>query len=595
MNLGFFRANLDYKGKFLYANENALRILGFNTTDELAKTSILELLADTGDRKNLRKNLLKSGLLKNVIIPIRKKDAEPVFLALTLVASKDNNEGPLICDGIFEDITNREKEKGLNDRLIAGLQLPGILLDQPVKQFLAPAVSVDADASLFEVIRLMKVNETQAVLVTKNNNDYLGIITGSDIQNRILPLSLHLDNPAYMVMSSPVVSALETSSVFDTITLCAENKISHLVIKNNENTVTGIVSMSTVFSSLFHTHGFLQRMVKKSESVKDLHEVYRMLQKLVKSLLTYEASVQVITSITSAFSDAVISRVIELAQQDLGPAPAKFAFICLGSEGRKEETLFTDQDNAIVYDNVAETLKETAEKYFIKLGEKVCESLNHIGYVYCKGRIMANNPQWNQPLSSWEKYFSTWIAAPEPQHLLDAIIFFDFRCVYGETLLTEKLWQTIALQVANKPVFFYHLALNTCQIKPVQIQSGGIIPEKTSDRVDLKMAVLPIVMFARTYSIRNNLGVTNTLERLEALKERGIMNPAILNEMVFAFNYLMKLRFRNQAALLDTNAPLSNYLSTKTLTETEVFLFKKVLSTLPDFQEKIKTDFRVAG
>jgi len=317
-------------------------------------------------------------------------------------------------------------------------------------------------------------------------------------------------------------------------------------------------------------------------------------QILVKSLTKSDISIRQITAITSSYSDAVIRRVVELVQQEIGYAPVEFAFICLGSEGRKEETLFTDQDNAIIYEDLPVESSESVQEYFYKLGEKVSDALDLIGYSYCKGNIMAKNQQWCKPYSVWESYFNSWMTTPEPQNLLDAIIFFDFRCVYGKEELTERLRSSIRNTVRNKPLFLYHLAYHTCMTKPAHI-SGSILSDKSADMIDLKLAILPIVMFARTYAIKNSIWYTNTMERLLAIKERQVISEAMADDLIYIYNYLMRLRLRNQADLSDKNAPLSNMLNVKKLIDIELYILKKALSSIPDYQAKIKTDFSVSN
>ena len=207
---------------------------------------------------------------------------------------------------------------------------------------------------------------------------------------------------------------------------------------------------------------------------------------------------------------------------------------------------------------------------------------------------MAKNQQWCQPLSNWEKYFARWIETPEPQNILDAVIFFDFRNVFGEEEFSESLRKLITGYINVNSLFLYHLAYNTFNIKNQHISSGSILSDKNIDSIDLKSAIVPIIMFARTYSLQNNIWNNTTIERLTALKEKRIISENTIDEMVFSYNFLMKLRLRNQSELIENNLPLSNFLNTKKLIEIEFFLLKKVLSTIPEYQNKIKLDFRIS-
>jgi CBS domain-containing protein len=207
---------------------------------------------------------------------------------------------------------------------------------------------------------------------------------------------------------------------------------------------------------------------------------------------------------------------------------------------------------------------------------------------------MAKNRQWCKPLREWERYFTDWIATPEPQNLLEATIFFDFRNIYGDEAYTEGLRKKISNLVRERSMFLYHLAYNTFSIKPQQISSGSIISEKNTGTVDLKEAVNIIIMFARTYSLQHDIWYPNTIERLNALKEMKIINETTADEIIFVYNFLMKLRFRNQADLSAEKMPPSNILNTQKLQGIELSGLKKVLSLIPGYQHKISVDFRIS-
>jgi len=593
LNMGFFKARLDYKGKFLYANPTALRILGFDSFQELSLTPVLKLLADTDDRKSLRRNLVKSGYLKNKSIRISRKDGGHSIVSVTMVMEGDEKDGTLICDGILEDITHQQTEKTRQEQLIAGLWLSESMLDHTVGNYTNQVVTIDADAQLSEVAALMQKRNTDALVVTKGGSDCIGLITSTDIQKRVVSLGLRLDNPAYLIMSAPLVWVHEHESIFTALARCEKRSVNHLLVKNAADQYSGILSLASLSKNMFQAQAFLYRRVKMAESVGELRDIYHVMHKLLKALSKSDVAIRFVTTMASTFSDAITSRVIELTIDETGTPPANFAFVCLGSEGRKEETLFTDQDNAIVFDNVPKEAHMAVQQYFLKLGEAVCNALNTVGYSFCKGNVMAKNPEWNQPISQWQQYFTQWIKAPEPQNLLDAIIFFDLRCVYGDNTLTDKLSGFIAETATDKPVFFYHLALNTSQLKPAQIHTVAHQGEKGSECIDLKSALLPLTMFARTYAIRHNIGHTGTLERLESLKAINAIDQTMLTEIQFAFGFLMKLRFRAQATLSDENLPLSNLLTTSGLVAHELYLLKKVLSSISDYQEKIRIDFKV--
>jgi PAS domain S-box-containing protein len=594
LNLGFFRASINQKGKFLYANETAIRILGCEHFDQLSEVHIIRLLTDAGERKKLRRELLGQGFVKNKVLRISNPAGGQTIVAISLVLLDPELRGNLVCDGIIEDITQPEREKAATGDLIARLKVRDLVLEQPVSGYVQPAVRLSQDATLGEAVDRMAKSRSDCLLLTASNGDAMGIITGSDVQKRILGLGLNLDNPAYLIMSSPVVYAAENTSALEALRICESQHINHLVVRNAGLEISGIARAVDLYRGIVRSFGHVEDDIGRAGSAEELKECYHRHRLLLDPLIRGEVPVRYITALTTAFSDTVIRRLIGLAVEETGPPPVAFSFICLGSEGRKEETLLTDQDNAIIYEDVPEENREAVSAYFRQLGEKVCDGLNHVGYAYCVGRVMAKNPQWCQPLSTWTRYFTEWINLPEPKNLLDATIFFDFRNVYGEESFAESLRTAISAAVRQNAVFFYHLAYNACHIRPPHIPGGGLLPEKSEDAIDLKPALIPLVMFARIYALQQGISYTNTAERLEALRGRQGLGEETAAELLFAYNFLMKLRFRSQAELAAKGLPLSNVLHYRRLIEPEGQILRRVLASIPEYQNKLKSDFRIS-
>ncbi|QQS52681.1 MAG: cache domain-containing protein [Bacteroidota bacterium] len=594
LNLGFFKVRIDTKGKILLANETAIRILGFESFDELSEVNILKLFTDSEERKNLRKTLLSQGYIKNRILTINPKSNKNSIVAMSLVVIESEDPEHLVCDGIIEDITVQEKEKTHYNNLIADLKSNSFLLEQAIQKYIIPFNTVDADATIDEAVKILSKQKTDCLLVTKNEKDYIGIISNSDIQKRVLSLKLNLDNPVYLIMSSPIVYVGCHTSVIDAIRISEEKNINHLAVLDETNTISGIFSTKEIYKHFSSSLSLYIDKAGKAETNDELKQCYKAHQLFIKPLIRSDIFIKHITNLTSAFSDSVIKRIIDLSISKLGEPPADFSFICLGSEGRREESLYTDQDNAIIYEDVQADKEALVSEYFNQLGEMVCNSLNHVGYSFCKGNVMAKNPQWNKPISTWEKYFTNWIITPEPQNLLDAIIFFDFRNVYGSEEFAERLRKMIYALISKQSVFLYHLAYHSFNTKTQSISAGNILSDGNAEMLDLKASINHLIMFARTYALQNNIWATNTIERLEALKTKHILEKKTVDEIIFVYNYLMKLRFKNQINLLDKNLPLTNLLNTKSLIDIEVSILKKVLSQLPAYQNKLSIDFRIS-
>ena len=268
----------------------------------------------------------------------------------------------------------------------------------------------------------------------------------------------------------------------------------------------------------------------------------------------------------------------------------------LGSEAREEQTLATDQDNAIIFADGDPERTAAAQAYFLRLGDKVCGWLDVVGYRRCKGDVMASNPKWCQPLSAWRRYFTECVAAARPQDLLDVNVFFDFRCAYGQADYVRELRRHLhgALDDDGRHVFFFHLAQSTLQFKPPRGFFGTIQLESSSERsaaFNIKTAIIPLVNFARMYALQHRLAETNTLERLRHLRDQGVLLPSSHDELVQAYTTLMQMRLTHQAAQINHGLVPDNAIDLQTLTQLERSVLKKVFADITVFQARLETDF----
>jgi CBS domain-containing protein len=296
----------------------------------------------------------------------------------------------------------------------------------------------------------------------------------------------------------------------------------------------------------------------------------------------------------ASVSDMITARLIRLAIEEIGEPPAEFAFVVLGSEGRLEQTLATDQDNAIIYSDVHSGDHEMIQAWFNNLGEMVCDNLNAIGFRYCKGRVMAKNPLWCKPLTVWKNYFSNWISTPEPKSLLDISIFFDLRAIFGYTPLVDDLRQHIDRVSDGNASFFYNLADNILSMKPSIGMTGAIHVEKKESRelFDLKSGVTPYIAFARIYSLFHKIPATNTSARIHALYELKAIPLTTMKEVLFGYEFLMMLRYRQQVATMEKSHEINNMIDLRELLDVEELILKKSLSHISDFQNRLNIDFK---
>jgi CBS domain-containing protein len=313
-----------------------------------------------------------------------------------------------------------------------------------------------------------------------------------------------------------------------------------------------------------------------------------------KGVSTQEANAQNVTRFITTISDAILNKVMAFTLGEMGPAPSPFAFMILGSEGRSEQTLKTDQDNAIVYADTEAGAKETAA-YFLAYGELACKLLDEAGYAFCEGDVMAQNPRWCQPLSAWKEYFTSWIRAGEPEDLLQASIFFDFRTGYGDRELVGELRGHLFGSLGGWSGFFRNMTENALHFKPpLGFFRNFVVESKGEHRnaFDIKRAIMPIVDFARIYALQHRIEETNTLERLTQLRLSKVLSHQEFDELEKAYSFLMQLRFvRQVTAAIDENSQPDNYINPKKLTSIEQTTLREIFKRVEKFQSKLSFDF----
>lgn len=320
----------------------------------------------------------------------------------------------------------------------------------------------------------------------------------------------------------------------------------------------------------------------------------RRTDRLVRSMLDCGAHPRHVTQMVASVCDAATARLVQLAMVDLGPAPASFALVALGSQGRQEQTLCTDQDNAIIYSSAPNIDAAAVASYFHQLGQRVCDGLAQAGYARCRGGVMASNPQWSQPLCIWKRYFSEWIDRAEPRELLDFSIFFDFRAVYGDAALVAELRTHVQAVAAKTPAFLPHFAQNVLLFKPPLGLFGRIVTGtggENAGMLDLKSAMMPIVSFARLYALRHVVPQTGTLERLATLAAQGVLLDSTYQEMLAAYESLMRLRLRHQSDAIHAGLAPNNLIDPQSLGHIEKAILKESFAELETLQHRVSYDF----
>ena len=454
-------------------------------------------------------------------------------------------------------------------------------LGVPVGRLLRrPPVWVAEGATVGEAARVMGEQRISSVLVRA---DPPGILTDRDLRTRVLGAGLGPTVPVAQVMSRPLRTAPAEMPLYDAWSLLLGAGLHHLPIAR-DGEIVGVLTSTDVLRSTSQGPVAVLRGIERLASRRSLPGYAARVTEMASSLLAGGLDATVIAGLVARLNDALLGPTLRWAEQALGPPPASYAWIAFGSEGRMEQTLLTDQDNALVFAD-----EGTASRgWYQALADRVVADLRAAGFPECPGGYMAT--RWCGPLREWRERFRTWLWEPKPQGLLDAAIFFDHRRAAGGLDVTP-LQETMA-GAADLPVFLRAMAEQALRFHPPPALLLRLRGE--SSTVDLKKHGLsPVAFLARCYALEIASPARNTLERLLAAERAGRMDPELRETVAEAFRFLLGLRLRVQLRQLAEGRAPSNEVALSELSAVERSRLKEAFRAIRGWQELVAHRWRV--
>ncbi len=467
---------------------------------------------------------------------------------------------------------------GLSERLKASLAQSPVATFRPdltleVQQIVRErAVWVEADATVGEAARRMRDARVTSVLV---RTDPPAIVTDRDFRNRVLAEGLGPDAKVASVATPSPRTVGAGVRIHEAWTALLDAGVHHLPVVRDGEIVAVLTSTDLLRCSAQGPMAVLRR-VERLSGRDSLPGYAATVTEMASALLGGGLDATVIAGFVARLNDALLERIVRMAESEMGPAPAPWAWVALGSEGRMEQTLLTDQDNALVH--AGEGAESAA--FFQAFAERLNADLEAAGFPRCPGGYMARG--WTAPISEWTRRFAGWIDAPSPEALLRAGIFFDFRRVAG-TLDLAPL-EAILADAPTKPVFLRFLAKAALEFRPpptLLLRLKG-----ASSTVDLKAhGIAPVVFLARCYGLELGGRGRNTLSRVEAAAKAGALSEGVFADVSEAYRFLVGLRLRLQLRSLAEGKPAASGVPLAELGAVERSRLKDSLRAVRAFQE----------
>jgi CBS domain-containing protein len=451
------------------------------------------------------------------------------------------------------------------------------------------------DMTIKQVAMRMQEESSSYLMLHSDIFAESGIITESDLTRKVIASGYDINRPASEVMSAPLHTIYEKAMVFEAFMKMMHENVQHLAVDNGERQIVGVLSSRELLSAQSESPLIILTEIASAETSASLKEQHEKLPVVVKGLISRGVAARNINRMITTVSDAILNKILETTLAEMAHPPVPFAFIIMGSEGRGEQTLKTDQDNAIIFEDVSEAELPEVSQYFLDLGQRVCKRLNDVGYDFCRGDVMAQNPNWCQPLSVWMKYFLKWIYASEPEDILHSSIFFDFRFGYGDEQLVHSLRDHLFGLVGKWQGFLRYMVDNAMYFKPpLGLFRNFVVESKGEHRnsLNVKIAMTPIVDFARIYTLKNGIKATNTFERIEYLCHMGALSQAQYEELEKSYAFLMQLRMERQVtALIDEKKEADNFINPKGMTHIEQTMLKEIFKRISSLQSQMCFEF----
>ncbi|MCY1275900.1 sugar isomerase, KpsF/GutQ family [compost metagenome] len=455
-------------------------------------------------------------------------------------------------------------------------------------------VSVPLGTSVQEAAQVMTEHGVSSLVIlgpaeTPQRQIMAGITTDRDLRIRVLAEGLALDTPVDRVMSPNPVTIQADDSVFEAMLCMLRHNIHHLPVVHRQRPV-GVINLSDIIKYESQSSLYLVNSIFNKQSVAELQALLPDLRATFLRMVNEEATAHMIGRAMSGIGRSLTQRLLELAEQQLGPPPVPYCYMVLGSMARDEQLIVTDQDNALVLDNRFDP--RVHDEYFLQLASFVSDGLAACGYSYCKGGIMASNPKWRQPLRVWRSYFTQWIDQPNPETLLNSCIFFDLDGIYGEAELVESLKDLVAQKAGSNPLFLASLARNALNRTPPLGFFRTFVMEKDGQQnniINLKgRGTAPLTDLIRVHALAAGSKAQNSLERLDAIAATKLLTEDAITQLRNALEFLSIVRIRHQAMELLEGREPDNYIEPEKVSANERHNLKSAFQVLSNAQQFLR-------
>ena len=482
-------------------------------------------------------------------------------------------------DYFLKDLVN--KIQTLKDKKYTS-ELSSYMISKVEDTLIHEPCIIDEDTTLINAIQKSMEYKTSSIIVKRKNKEY-GIITDSILKTRVLLEGRDLNIPVKDIAKFPLLTVFNDDYLFEALTILVKRNIKRIGVLNHNNEMIGILEQIDILSHFSNHTYMVDSKIKKAKNIDELKDASENLLNIIKNLHAKGVKVNHISNLIGQLNTKVYQKLydlivpIELQQ--------KACFIVMGSEGRNEQIIKTDQDNALIVKNDIDV------EQFRPYMNQMIKCLNDFGYPLCEGNIMASNPFWCKTVSEYKNEINKWIEKPNMQNYIDLAIFFDSFAVAGDKELLINLKDGLFDKLLNKDVFMAYFAKTTLTFDTPNIISNFITKKSNIDIK--KTAIFPIVQGVRTLALKEKIKETTTLRRIKILEDKKIIEKNRAAELIEAFDFVNTLRLKFQLNAIQDGKKFDNEIDTHTLGKIERDLLKDSFKIVNDFKKFISYTFKI--
>jgi len=467
-----------------------------------------------------------------------------------------------------------------------------LLFTTPVGELATKEVVTGAkDMTIQESADKMSQHGISSLVVVEADGAPVGIVTDRDLREKVVAKGRSVLDPVSRIMSVSLIRSEARDYCFEALLKMIRYNIHHLLVVD-AGKLKGVVTNHDLMMLQGTSPVSIAREIESQSTVEGLVPASNKINGMIALLLKEGAKASNITRIITEVNDRLVRKIIEMAEKKLGVAPVPYCWIVYGSEGRKEQTFKTDQDNALIYDDPeSEEEAKEVEKYFSAFADFVINGLITCGFPKCPGDYMASNIKWRQPLRVWKDYFSQWISTPTPEAMLASVILFDFRPVHGDFSLAERLREHLMQSLRHKDMFLKFMSNLAVSMRPPLGFFKTFVVEKSGEHkneFNLKFTcIAPLINIVRLLSLEKNLAETSTLERIDALRDLHTIVREHGDELEHAFEFITLLRIHHQFDRIEAGMEPDNFINPDNLSNLQKRTLKESCQIISKVQDMI--------